>query len=110
MTNELMVTQRRLYDSAEAFYYAGILASPFFDAANVEAGAYTGSASAAEAARHGGNRRNWLGAPPIVNFGLAIELYIKLLQKLHGVVSKKAMIYIACFWNLKIQRHVLRVR
>jgi len=71
-----------LFNAAEAFYYAGVLTSLPFDAMNVEAGNYRRAEPAAEAAAGGRNRRNILGAPPIVNFGFAIELYMKLLLNL----------------------------
>jgi hypothetical protein len=71
--------RQRLYNAAEAFYYAGILTSLPFDAANVEAGDYRHVQWAADAAIAGKNPRNHLGAPPIVNLGLALELYLKLL-------------------------------
>lgn len=56
-----------------------MLTSLPFDAANVDAGDYRNAGWAAEAAIAGENRRNHLGAPPIVSFGFAIELYLKLL-------------------------------
>ncbi len=74
--------QQRLYNAADAFYYAGILTALPFDALNVDCGDFRNAAWAAEAAAYGRNRRNTLGAPPIVNFGFSIELYIKLLWNL----------------------------
>ena len=71
---------QRLYDAAEAFYFAGILASTSFDAANVAVNLHTTADEAANAALTGTKRKNELGAPPIVNFGFSIELYIKLLR------------------------------
>jgi hypothetical protein len=59
-----------------------VLTSLPFDAANVDAGAYRHTVWAAEAAAYGQNRCNYLGAPPIMNFGFSIELYIKLLRNL----------------------------
>jgi hypothetical protein len=82
MNSQQTDLQQRLYDAAEAFYYAGILTSLPFDAMNVEAGAFRNAGQAAEAAAFGKERRNQLGAPVIVNFGFAIELYIKLLRSL----------------------------
>lgn len=61
---------RRLYDAAEAFYFAGILTSLPFDAAK-EFGQRDLS-SAASAMVSGGMRLNQLGAPPLVNFALSI--------------------------------------
>jgi hypothetical protein len=73
--------RQRLYDAAEAFYFAGILTSlPFNAASNSEQ--HCDVSSAADAAINGENRLNQLGAPPIVNFGFSIELYIKLLRYL----------------------------
>jgi HEPN domain-containing protein len=71
---------QRLLDAAEAFYYAAILCSLAFDAENIDRGAYQHLRSAAQAAITGPNRINDFGAPPVVNFGFAIELYIKLLR------------------------------
>lgn len=71
---------QRLFKSAEAFYYAGILCSLEFDAESIEQGNFRHVPWAAEAAISSGHRINYLGAPPIVNLALAIELYIKLLQ------------------------------
>lgn len=73
--------RQRLYDAAEAFYFAGILTSLPFNAASAS-GQHCDVSSAANAVVSGGNRQNQLGAPPIVNFGLSIELYIKLLRHL----------------------------
>jgi hypothetical protein len=74
--------QQRLLNAADAFYYAGILTALPFDALNVDGGDFRNAAWAAEAAAHGQNRQNTLGAPPIVNLGFSIELYIKLLWNL----------------------------
>jgi hypothetical protein len=71
--------RQRLYDAAEAFYYAGVLTSLPFDAANVDAGSFPNAEWAAKAAVTGPDKRNRLGAPPIVNLAFAIELYLKLL-------------------------------
>ena len=75
---------QRLYDAAEAFYYSGVLTCLPFDALNVDAGDYRHAEWAAEAAASGQQRRNRLGAPPLVNFGFSIELYLKLLIVLSG--------------------------
>ena len=82
MTEKYSDFQQRLYNAADAFYYAGILTTLPFDALKVDGGAYRHAEWAAEAAVNGENRRNTLGAPPIVNFGFSIELYIKLLWNL----------------------------
>jgi len=72
--------RQRLYDAAEAFYFAGILTSlPFNASADVRQQDLSNTANAMIS---GMPRRNDLGAPPIVNFGFAIELYIKLLRHL----------------------------
>jgi hypothetical protein len=71
--------RQRLYNAAEAFYYTGILTSLLFDASNVDHRHYRDAKQAAEAAAAGPNRWNSLGAPPIVNFGFSVELYLKLL-------------------------------
>ncbi len=71
---------QRLYDAAEAFYFGGILCSLPFDAEHVDSENHRHAPWAANAAISGANRTNNLGAPPIVNFGFAIELYIKLLH------------------------------
>jgi hypothetical protein len=71
---------QRLYDAAEAFYFAGILTSLPFDA-DGDIGQFE-LCKVANAVVIGTTRRNELGAPPIVNFGLSIELYIKLLHYL----------------------------
>jgi hypothetical protein len=81
-TEQTELQQRLLYNAAEAFYYAGVLTSLPFDAASVDAGAYRRAELAAKAAAYGQNKCNILGAPPIVNFGFSIELYIKLLRHL----------------------------
>ncbi len=73
--------RQRLYDAAEAFYFAGVLTALPFNATNDPAHQRNAS-SAATAAISGGSRLNYRGAPPIVNFGFSIELYIKLLQHL----------------------------
>lgn len=72
--------RQRLYDAAEAFYFAGILTSLPFEAGN-DSGQFEVS-SVANAVISGRSRLNRLGAPPIVNFGLSLELYIKLLRHL----------------------------
>ena len=82
MSAEQTKLQKRLYNAAEEFYYAGVLTSLPFDAANVDAGAYRHTVWAAEAAACGQNKCNSLVAPPIINFGFSIELYIKLLRNL----------------------------
>jgi len=79
-TTILAELPQRLYGAAEAFYYGGILCSLKFDAENVDSGTYRHAELAARAAISGENRAADLGAPPIVNFGFAIELYIKLLR------------------------------
>jgi hypothetical protein len=66
MSAELTALQQRLYNAAEEFYYAGILTSLPFDAANVDAGAYRHTVWAAEAAAFGQNRCDYLVAPPIM--------------------------------------------
>ncbi len=73
--------RQRLYGAAEAFYFAGVLTSLPFNATNLT-GQHCDVSSAASAAVNGGNGLNQLGAPPIVNFGFSIELYIKLLRHL----------------------------
>jgi hypothetical protein len=75
---------QRLYDSAEAFYYAAILTCLKFDASNIHVRFYGNATDAANEALAGPNRNNDLGAPTIANFCLAIELYIKLLGTLAG--------------------------
>jgi hypothetical protein len=81
--------QHRLYDAAEAFYYAGIITSVPFDAANVHGKPHGTAEDAGNAALGGSNRLNRLGAPPIVNLGFSIELYIKLLISLSGTNPPK---------------------
>jgi hypothetical protein len=73
--------RQRLCDAAEAFYFAGILTSLPFNAAN-DSEQHCDVSSAADAAVSVGSRLNKLGAPPIVNLGFSIELYIKLLRHL----------------------------
>jgi hypothetical protein len=83
--------RQRLHDGAEAFYYAGILTSLHFDAASVDAGDFRDVQAAARDAAYGpeNDRKNNLGAPPIVNFAFAVELYIKLLRHLADAVSMR---------------------
>ena len=72
--------RKRLYDAAEAFYFTGILTSlPFNAGADVRQHDLSNTANAMVSEMP---RRNQLGAPPIVNFGFSIELYIKLLHHL----------------------------
>jgi hypothetical protein len=66
--------RQRLYNAADAFYYAGILTSLPFDAVKLDAGQFRHTQWAADEAIAGDNRRNHLVAPPIVNFGFALEL------------------------------------
>lgn len=72
---------QRLYNTAEAFYYAGILTSLSFNASAITEGAYRHIGWAAQAAITG-QRQNELASPPIVNLAFSIELYIKLLVSL----------------------------
>jgi hypothetical protein len=58
---------QRLFNAAEAFYYAAILCSLAFDAENIDSGAYRHASSAAQAALTGSTKINDLGAPPVVN-------------------------------------------
>lgn len=84
MSGDQTEFQRRLYNAAEAFYYSGIIASVLFDAANVCSQSLTSAAEAGKLALDGRNRINQLGAPPIVNLGFSVELYVKLLISLAG--------------------------
>ncbi len=70
--------RQRLYDAAEAFYFAGMLTSLPFEA-SIDSG-HRDVSSAANAMISGKRRLNRLGAPPIVNFAFSLELYIKLLR------------------------------
>lgn len=79
--------RQRLYDAAEAFYFAGLLTSLPFNAANNSG--HNDVSSAANAVVSGKSKPNSLGAPPIVNFGFSIELYIKLLWHLADATCKK---------------------
>lgn len=81
--------QHQLYNAAEAFYYAGIITSVPFDAANVHGKPHGTAEDAGNAALGGSNRINYLRAPPIVNLGFSIELYIKLLISLSGTSHRK---------------------
>lgn len=94
-------TQQRLYNAAEAFYYAGILTSLPFDAAHVDAGALRNAEWAARAAIAGPDRRNGLGAPPLINFSFAIELYLKLLITLGSGKLKRGHDLHALFLKLE---------
>jgi hypothetical protein len=73
---------QRLYNAAEAFYFAGILTSSRFDASRVDMIKHREANAAAEAVRS--EAKNDLGAPPIVNFAFSVELYLKLLIGLAG--------------------------
>ncbi|MBV8068404.1 MAG: hypothetical protein JO270_00765 [Acidobacteriaceae bacterium] len=91
---------QRLYNAAEAFYFAGVLTTLPFDAANAAQGGYE-LARTADAAIGGPQRHNQLGAPPIANFGFSIELYIKLLLHLTGLSRVRGHDLHALFVKLK---------
>jgi hypothetical protein len=73
---------KRLHASAEEFYAGGILTSLRFDAAQMNTGNETSPETVAESAITSATRNLSLGAPPISNFALSIELYIKLFLSL----------------------------
>jgi hypothetical protein len=64
------------------FYYAGFLTCADFDAATVSRNAHTSATEAANSALAAEMKHNYVGAPQMVNFGIAIELYLKLLRLL----------------------------
>jgi hypothetical protein len=100
LSNTVPSDPQRLYEAAEAFYYAGILTSLNFDAKNIDANFYVNAIGAANAALAGQNRINSLGAPPIVTFSFAIELYIKLLRILADTVRMRGHDLHALFCKL----------
>jgi hypothetical protein len=71
---------KRLHWNAERYYFAGILLTINFDAANVVAQKPRDPRVAAMAALTGPNKIDTLVGPDIVNFSFSIELYLKLLR------------------------------
>lgn len=84
MSSKYTETQRRLYDAAESFYFVGHLTTLWFDASLLSSSTDYDSGELARRSITDPGCGNYLGAPPVVNFGFSIELYIKLLLDLSG--------------------------
>jgi hypothetical protein len=75
---------QRLCYAADRYYYAAILTSAPFDAANMHAQRPMSVSQAAQFALSGPNKCNDLITPPMALFGLCIELYLKLFLTMEG--------------------------
>jgi hypothetical protein len=73
---------QRLYNAAEAFYFAAILCNVAFYAGGAAPNQHSSVERALEGILSSSNKGSQLAAPPLVNFAFSIELYIKLLRVL----------------------------